>query len=252
MLYRFLQSVTYKPIKRARYLYISGIFLYTLSMLKQYVLQDYIKTITSILLNEQKETVKLNEIAAKFNISTSAVSDMVKKLVKEGLVINLSYKGIKLTDKGFQMGKQIIRHHRLWESFLYEVLKLPWHKIHDEAENLEHASSDALINQLDAYLNFPKTDPHGNPIPAQDGTIEYSKDECMLSEASTKTPYKILRFIAFDPSYLDFLASQGLHIGTPIQINRHLAFDNSLVCEVDQNEIILTAISANNIYVTPL
>ena len=120
----------------------------------QLATQDYIKTIASLSIKDGGEIVKLKGISAKLKVSNAAVSDMVKKLEKEGLVVNHSYKGIELTSSGWLLGRRLIRHHRLWEVFLNQVLDLPWDEIHDEAEQLEHAASEALMNRIDEYLNF--------------------------------------------------------------------------------------------------
>ena len=122
-------------------------------MIKNYVIQDYIKAITKISIQQKVKLVKLAQVATSLNVSTSAVSDMVKKLVREGLIINHSHKGLELTKEGRLLGVKLIRHHRLWETFLHQVLGLTWDEIHDEAENLEHAASDKLIEKIDHFLN---------------------------------------------------------------------------------------------------
>ena len=106
-------------------------------------------------------------VSEKLDVSNAAVSDMVKKLVKDGYVNNHSYHKVELTEKGWVLGRRLIRKHRLWEVFLHQTLSVPWDEIHEEAEHLEHAGSDALIDRIDAHLGFPKVDPHGNPIQQQ-------------------------------------------------------------------------------------
>ena len=194
-------------------------------MLKKFAIQDYIKTITSISLNDKKDIVKLSEVAKKLSITNAAVSDMVKKLVKDGLIINHAYKGLELTDQGQKMGRQLIRHHRLWEVFLSNVLGLSWDEIHEEAEHLEHAASVSLMDRIDAYLNYPAVDPHGNPIPDKEGHIVVSDHEVLLSECAENECVNISRFVGMDAAYLEHIASIGLTVGRDIQIIKKITFD---------------------------
>ena len=214
-----------------------------------YASQDYLKAITTISLNTQKSIVKQSDIAKRLNISSAAVNDMVKKLAKENLVICHAYKGVELTKAGFIQGKKLIRNHRLWEVFLHQVLNMAWDTIHDEAEQLEHAASETLMDKIDAYLNHPKVDPHGNPIPDKQGRITTIKHEKKLLNCKLHTSLTIIRFTNFDSTYLDFLSKQGLAIGKKISILEHLDFDDSILCEIDNKTIQLSKKSGSNIYV---
>jgi len=218
-------------------------------VIKTYATQDYIKTITHLWLKGNGEVIKLNQIAKKLSVSNAAVSDMVKKLVKDDLVISQSYKGIELTDLGFRMGKRLIRHHRLWEVFLHQVLNLPWDEIHDEAEQLEHAASEALMNRIDAYLNYPTVDPHGNPIPDKDGNMMDTVSDISLAECPIGSVVKITRFVTFDSEYLDYISSLGLQVGCEIKLVNRFDFDDSIVCKLNYKDISLTKLSAEHIYV---
>ena len=133
--------------------------------------QNYLKIIFSLSQNQIGTMVKVSEISKKLNISPAAVSDMVKKLEHAGYVKSLPYKGLSLTKTGWKIGCNMVRHHRLWEAFLHSELGIPWDEVHDEAERLEHACSDTLINKIEEKMGFPKFDPHGNPIPDRHGNI---------------------------------------------------------------------------------
>ncbi|MSR88355.1 MAG: metal-dependent transcriptional regulator [Candidatus Margulisbacteria bacterium] len=135
--------------------------------------QNYLKAMVALCGPESFRRLKINEISKKLEISPAAVNDMVKKLEVEKFVTCLPYKGVTLTKKGWEIGCNMIRHHRLWESFLYTELGLSWDKVHEEAERLEHACSDEIINKIEEKLGFPKEDPHGNPIPDRNGKILY-------------------------------------------------------------------------------
>ena len=117
----------------------------------------------------QNEGLEANSsrMAKKLGISNAAVTDMAKKLSRQKLIIYQKYKGLKLTEKGRTLAVSIIRRHRLWELFLHDVLGLSWAEVHDEAEMLEHQTSNFLIEKIDKYLGHPEFDPHGAPIPDQ-------------------------------------------------------------------------------------
>ena len=132
-------------------------------------IEDYLKNIYTIKLAVGKVSTSL--LAEKLGVSAAAVSDMVSKLSRTGYIKNTPYKGFELTKKGQDIAINLIRKHRIWEVFLLKHLKYPWEQVHTEAENLEHASSDELILKLEDFLEFPKYDPHGDPIPTADGVV---------------------------------------------------------------------------------
>lgn len=211
--------------------------------------QDYIKSIATLSLKEGVNVVKLKWMASKLNVTNAAVCDMVKKLVKEGLVINHAYKGIELTDQGWFMGRRLIRHHRLWEVFLYTTLNVPWDEIHEEAEHLEHAASDALMNRIDEYLGFPTTDPHGNPIPNGDGTLSFNANEQSLNKVSSGEEYVVTRFESLDAAYLQYLTLHGFAIGVTLKIIDRFDFDQSVVVDMSGTTLQLSCQICQQIFV---
>ena len=132
--------------------------------------ENYLKSIFS-LKQKTNNAISTNDIAKNINISPSSVSDMLKKLEKKDLITYTKYKGVDLTSKGYLQAKIILRKHRLWETFLVKKLDFSWHEVHEIAEQLEHIKSDKLINKIDEFLDFPKYDPHGEPIPSKEGLI---------------------------------------------------------------------------------
>ena len=222
---------------------------YTTIVKDQLVTQDYIKTIASLSFNDGGGIVKLKTVSNKLSVSNAAVSDMVKKLVKDGLVINHAYKGIELTEKGWGLGRRLIRHHRLWEVFLNQTLEVPWDEVHAEAEHLEHAASDALINRIDAYLGHPKVDPHGNPIPSVDGEFSLNKNEIPLHEIADNHVYAVVRFESLDSVYLNYLSQNGFAIQASIQILERFEFDQSLLVDIAGQHVQLSAAIAKQIFV---
>jgi len=216
----------------------------------QLATQDYIKSIAILSLKEGGDVVKLKWMASKLNVTNAAVSDMVKKLVKDGLVINHAYKGIELTDQGWLMGRRLIRHHRLWEVFLHQTLAVPWDEIHEEAEHLEHAAADALMNRIDEYLGFPTTDPHGNPIPNGDGTLSFNANEQSLNKVSDGEEHVVTRFESLDAAYLQYLTHHGFAIGVPVKIIDRFDFDQSILIDMVGVSLQLSYQISQQIFVT--
>ena len=136
--------------------------------------EDYLKAIFSIQLKTE-EKVSTNEISKEIKTSPASVSDMLKKLEEKELIHYEKYKGVELSKKGKKIAIHIIRKHRLWETFLVNKLKFNWEDVHEVAEELEHIKSHDLIDKLDKYLDYPKFDPHGEPIPTKEGKVASKK-----------------------------------------------------------------------------
>lgn len=132
---------------------------------------DYLKAIHHLLRKEGGERVGTVILAKWLGISAASVTSMIKKLAEAGYVTHSPYQGVALTEQGDRAALEMLRHHRLLETFLSEHLGMGWHEIHAEADRLEHALSETLEDRLDALLGYPTTDPHGAPIPAKDGTV---------------------------------------------------------------------------------
>ncbi|RPH34760.1 metal-dependent transcriptional regulator, partial [bacterium] len=133
--------------------------------------EDYIKAVYA--LEAVGEPVTTSAVAAQLHIANGSVSAMLKKLSQERLLHYKPYQGVTLTAAGRRMALRIVRRHRLWEVFLAERLGFPWDEVHDEAERLEHVTSDELERKLDESLGFPSADPHGDPIPSAPGGLRY-------------------------------------------------------------------------------
>src|SRR5688572_3663166 len=140
--------------------------------------ENYLKAIFK-LLEKEKGEVSTNAIAEKVNTKAASVTDMLKKLADKKLINYKKYQGVTLTAKGEKIAINIIRKHRLWEVFLVEKLKYKWDEIHDIAEQLEHIQSDSLIDRIDSFLNYPKFDPHGDPIPDLNGNFQQQKSQLL-------------------------------------------------------------------------
>ncbi len=209
-------------------------------------LEDYLKNIYSIQHTSGKVTTSI--LAEKLSISASAVSDMISKLSKTGYIKNIPYKGFELTRKGEAIALNLVRKHRIWEVFLVEQLNYPWEKVHNEAENLEHASSDELISRLEKFLEYPKYDPHGHPIPDKDGKIHADK---IIPAAELKIGDSgIIKQVSDESSeLLIYLSKAGLKLNDEIKVIEKINFDNSIQIHFRSGNIFLSDKLASNIYV---
>ena len=196
--------------------------------------ENYLKAILSISLQEE-ELVSTNSIAAEMNTSAASVSDMLKKLKEKKLIIYKKYKGVSLNKQGKSIAVNILRKHRLWETFLVRKLDFNWDEVHDVAEQLEHIKSEELIDKLDSFLNYPKFDPHGEVIPTKEGTIPQT-DRVLLSEIEENTNGIVLGVTLDETSFLQYLNKLKIKIGTKIQIFDRIDFDKSVNISINNKK----------------
>lgn len=211
--------------------------------------ENYIKAIYH--LQSSKTTVTTNELAEVLKTKPASVTDMIKKLKRKKLVNYKPYYGCGLTGNGRSLALLIIRRHRLWEYFLHEKLGFAWDEVHDVAEELEHVGSVKLINKLDAFLGFPRVDPHGDPIPEADGTvaeIQYS----YLADADINTTATIAQIKQQSPALLDILKQKKISIGSIITVLRKFDFDSSMEIKVTKYTVHITKELAENILIKNL
>lgn len=194
--------------------------------------------------------IKANQIAEQLNISAAAVTDMLRKLAKEGYVNYKRYKGTKLTKSGEDYARSMVRRHRIWELFLHQVVGLPWDKVHDEAHNLEHSASDELINRMEEMLDFPEYDPHGDPIPDKNGKLPERNIGIPLSTVKPGHKVKVNRVHDFDSSFLQYISKIGIKLNKEIKVIETLEFDNSLLVDIDNKETSISSKVAANIFVS--
>lgn len=200
--------------------------------MNSYTEENYLKAIFKLSASA-KEEVSTNSIAEELGSKASSVTDMIKKLSDKNLVKYKKYKGVSLTNQGQKVAISIIRNHRLWEVFLVEKLNFKWDEVHDLAEELEHVNSDELTERLDAFLAFPKYDPHGDPIPDKHGNVNHHKDET-LADLKANEKGIVVGVKEHSKSYLNYLESLHLVLGTEITVNSIVDFDNSMSVSVNQ------------------
>ncbi len=209
--------------------------------------EDYLSTIYRHRNNEGG--IKATQLAEQLEISNAAVTDMMKKLSRDGLVNYARYKGIKLTGQGESYARNMVRRHRIWELFLQRIVGMPWDKVHDEAENLEHSSSDELINRLEEMLDYPHFDPHGDPIPDKNGALPKQKKTIPLSLINIGETAEVIRVNDFDNDFLNYLSGIGIKLNKKLIIKDVLNFDKSMLIEIDGSEINISNTIAANIFV---
>lgn len=209
--------------------------------------EDYLSVIFKNL--DDSGEIKANTIAEKLSVSNAAVTDMLKKLSKDKLIRYEKYKSIQLTDKGEAYARNMVRRHRIWEIFLYQIVKLPWDKVHEEAHRLEHSSSDELINKMEEMLDFPEFDPHGDPIPNKEGFIPKQKKSIPLSSLNENQSGTVLRVNDFDNKFLIYISEIGIKLNQIIKVKEKRSFDNSILLQVGKNEFNISNVIAENIFV---
>ncbi|MBK7964181.1 MAG: metal-dependent transcriptional regulator [Bacteroidetes bacterium] len=188
--------------------------------------ENYLKAIYHLSTGNQN-SVLTSAIAGSLSTSSASVTDMIKKLSDKNMVEYERYRGVKITRKGEKVALSIIRRHRLWEVFLMDKLKFKWDEVHDLAEELEHVSSDEMTRRLDAYLGFPKFDPHGDPIPDTNGKV-HTNGQVLLSDIIKKGKYILCGVNDHSPSFLQYLEKKGLVPGSVFSIVEMDEYDNSM------------------------
>ena len=210
---------------------------------------DYLKAIHHLLRKEGGERVGTVVLARWLGISAASVTSMIKKLAEAGYVTHSPYQGVALTAQGDKAALEMLRHHRLLETFLSEHLGMPWHEVHAEADRLEHALSETLEDRLDAALGHPTTDPHGAPIPAKDGTVS-APDTTVLWSAVPGTTVWVAEVEDEDAALLTHFADLGLVPGARVKILAKGPFGGPLHIRVADREHALGESVAGAVLVT--
>jgi len=209
--------------------------------------ENYLKAIYH-LERQERGAVSTNAIADKMETKASSVTDMLKKLADKDYVIYKKYQGVSLTNKGLKTAANVVRKHRLWEVFLVEKLNFSWDEVHDVAEQLEHIKSPKLIDELDAFLEFPTHDPHGDPIPDKDGNIS-KLDKINLSKVELNELCTCVGVIDSSGKFLKYLDKHKIALGTQIKVIEKESFDESMTIVIHGLELNISKTVANNIYV---
>lgn len=214
-----------------------------------YTEENYLKAIFQ-LQEDGKSKISTNSIAERLATTPATVSDMLQKLALKKMVNYLKYYGVSLTSTGKKKAINVIRKHRLWELFLYEKLGFNWDEVHEIAEQMEHIKSDKLVQKLYTYLDKPKTDPHGDPIPNERGVFPVL-NTVSLTKVKTQKPAIIIGVIDHRPDFLQYLQKVGLNIGQRLSILEIISFDKSMdiLIEGKKKSVHISYDAAKNIMV---
>jgi DtxR family Mn-dependent transcriptional regulator len=211
--------------------------------------ENYLKTVLQICVESDSEWASTGQIATALNVSPGTVTSMLKTLSDSSLANYKPYSGVKLTKQGRTLAVRMLRRHRLLELFLVRTLELTWDQVHDEAERMEHAVSDDLIDRIDEYLGKPQVDPHGDPIPSADGTL--TGEDCGLPLADTDDgdTIRVIRVRNQQPEFLRYLADNGMALGAVGTVRENSEAGGIVAVQMPDKLVTLGQAAAEMLYV---
>jgi len=212
-------------------------------------IENYVKAIYQIAATQEWHAASTGKLAEALGVSPGTVTSMLKTLSESGLAEYVPYEGARLTDAGRTLALRVLRRHRLIELFLARTLKMTWDEVHEEAENMEHAVSDLLIDRIDAFLGHPATDPHGDPIPKADGTVAGSTGRS-LSEVRVGNRFRVVRVIDQSPEFLRYLTETGLRLDATGSVVANRLESGTITVEVGGQQTTLAHSVADRLLVT--
>lgn len=219
-------------------------------MLPSSTVENYLKAIylgQSALAGNER-LVSMGHVATALGVTPGTATTMVKALSDSGLAEYEPYSGVRLTAAGERLAGLVIRRHRLVETFLVQVMGMSWAEVHEEAEQLEHAVSDRLIDRIDSMLGRPAHDPHGDPIPNADGVITPQHLDNLLT-CPIGTPLKVTRIADQDPAFLHFIEENDLKPGQPVQVDTRDAAADSVLLRSGDRRLTIGARAASKLLV---
>jgi DtxR family Mn-dependent transcriptional regulator len=215
--------------------------------------ENYLKAILQLQLAEDQQSVTTGQLAAAMRVSPGTVTSMLKTLADSGLARYTPYAGVSLTPAGRTLAFRMLRRHRLLETFLAQTLDLTWDQVHEEAEHMEHAVSDVLIDRIDAFLGRPVADPHGDPIPSADGQMRRDTATLTpLSECPPRRTVQIRRVLRQQSDFLRYLAEHQLEIGRELEVVENSAEAGVVTVRVGDHPVTLGRPAAEHLLVEPL
>lgn len=209
--------------------------------------ENYLKAIFSLGF-PNGEKVNTNAIAGKLSTTPASVTDMLKKLSEKELISYEKYKGVSLSETGELVAKKLVRKHRIWEVFLVDKLGFNWDEVHEVAEQLEHIQSPLLVTRLDRFLGYPKSDPHGDPIPDEEGNMQVASN-LKLSELSVGDKAVIVGVNDTTSEFLQYLNQLNIGLGLKVTVVQKVNFDLSMEIETDTNSVMISKQVAENLWV---
>ena len=214
-------------------------------------IENYIKTIYQICATADGAPAATGKLASALEVSPGTVTSMIKSLANANLVAYTPYEGAQLTAEGRSLALRVLRRHRLIELFLVQTLNLSWDEVHDEAEHMEHAVSDLLVDRIDEFLGYPHRDPHGDPIPRADGSIPIGNTSALL-DWPVGEEFCLTRVLDQSPDFLRFLSESGLRLQTTgVVLSRNEAAGTATV-SVGKRKLTMALDAARKLLVSPL
>lgn len=210
--------------------------------------ENYLKAIFSLSYPLGGGSVSTNAIAKKMNTAAASVTDMIKKLSDKQLLEYEKYRGVTLSKEGEVVARRLVRKHRIWEVFLVDKLGFSWDSVHDVAEQLEHINSPELVKALDKFLGYPKTDPHGDPIPDEDGHI-HEIQSIKLTELIKGDKALVVGVDDTSSNFLQYLNQLEIELGTKIEVVQRIEFDSSYMLLINNSRLAVSKQVAENIMV---
>jgi DtxR family Mn-dependent transcriptional regulator len=212
--------------------------------------ENYLKAILQIGLREQVTWVSTGQLSLALSVSPGTVTSMQKTLSDAGLAEYRPYEGVCLTEAGRTLAVRMLRRHRLIEQFLVETLGLSWDQVHEEAEHMEHAVSDVLVDRIDEFLGRPHSDPHGDPIPTADGKLpEHVSDAVTLDSCTVGSGVRIVRVINQGTEFLQFLTHNGVALGVEGRVLSNNREAGLVTLEIDGAAVVLGQQAAEQLLV---
>jgi DtxR family Mn-dependent transcriptional regulator len=208
--------------------------------------EDYLKTIYE--LTAREGVASTNDVAQALDVAPASVTGMIRRLAAQGLLDHVPYRGVQLTQAGRRAALSTIRRHRIIETYLTRVLGYPWDKVHNEAERLEHAASDELVECLSAAMDHPTADPHGAPIPTRDGVVD-ERSHLSLADLPTGKRARMVLVSDKNPELLRYLAEIALQPGVEVTVLDRAPFDGPITLQLGDKQSVVGSQLARQVHV---
>ncbi len=212
--------------------------------------ENYLKAVYK-LSEKTEDMISTKSISLEMKTSAASVTDMLKRLSEKQYLYYEKYKGVRLSEKGQKLATSLIRRHRLWEVFLLEKLHFAWDEVHEIAEELEHIHSDKLIQRLDAFLGYPKYDPHGGPIPDEEGKFSFRK-QILLCDMEIGSQGVLVGVQEDSKPFLQYLDRVKLRLGAKVELKDLFDYDGSINLLVNEtDEVVVSSKVSQNLFIKP-
>lgn len=210
--------------------------------------EDYLKALFHLLAEGDDKKVGTNQLAEHMGVTPASVSGMLKKMKGKALVDYEKYGKLELSSQGKLLAMELIRKHRLWETFLYKHMNFTWDEVHVVAEQLEHIKSPKLISELDKFLGYPKRDPHGAVIPTENGEYPTSP-KITLAELQKGNRCRLVSVKDSSVAFLQYVTKLGLALSSEIEVQERQEFDGSFIILIDEKPVSVSKKFAEHVFV---